>query len=212
MKHLTVALTAALSLAALTGCSAAQAAAPTAIASQDRPITVQAALQLLDSDGYGLQAVKVAYRLSDVNHVTLKLQKQVSGTFLDVAGASFSLSNAALSASPRAPIAFKSLRMNTSYKVVAKAFATASDDETIAGNRIDNGIDAQSSVTFNTSALSVVTPAANSDTADNVEEAYSLSVPVKLIDKTFAGQATSGSGVTVNNGSIVDPTGNETIQ
>lgn len=201
MKTLLTTLTAALTLAVLAGCATsvpAGVAAGTVNGSNGalgvipaaQEVTMVGHLAITGADGYRVQAL-TAWNLSDIDHVTLTLTK---------GGATVATKKV-----PRAdlnkPVSLSNLKMATSYKVVAQAFADAAGTTAI-DNTAEAGSDAANSVGFTTPALVA------SASGDNVDDAArTITIPVKLKNKTFAGAANSGSGVAVTNGTIVN-TGN----
>lgn len=154
-------------------------------------------VKVLGADGYVLQAL-TAWNKADVTKVTLRLYKK-SGASWTSTGVATDVANAALANA----VTLSNLKLATEYKVVAEAY-----DATSA--RVDNqaqvGSDADCSVTFTTPSL--VAAAAG----DHVDDAtITFTAPVKLMNKTFAGQARSGSGVAVTNGTITSTTATETF-
>lgn len=162
-----------------------------------RGAAARGTVKVLGADGYVLQAL-TAWNKADVDKVTLRLFKRSGGSYA-ATGVSTDIANAALASA----VTLSNLKLATDYKVVAEAY-----DAT--GARIDNqaqaGSDADCAVTFTTPSL--VTAAAG----DHVDDAtISFVAPVKLMNKTFAGQARSGGGVAVTNGTITSTTAAETF-
>jgi hypothetical protein len=201
MKTLLTALTAALTLAVLAGCATsvpAGVAAGTVSGSNGalgvipaaQEVTMIGHLAITGPEGYRVQAL-TAWNLSDIDHVTLTLTKG------GAAVATKKVARADLSK----PVSLSNLKMATTYKIVAQAFSDAGETNAIE-NTAEVGSDAANSVSFTTPAL------VTSTSGDNVDDAArTITIPVKLKNKTFAGEANSGSGVAVTNGTIVN-TGN----
>ena len=147
-------------------------------------------LDISGPGGYRVMAL-TAWNLADIDHVKLTLNKD------GMAVATKKIARADLAK----PVTLSNLKMASTYKVVAQAFADAAGTNAI-DNTAEAGSDAANSVTFTTPSL--VTNA-NGDNVDDT--ARTITIPVKLKNKTFAGQANSGTGVTVTNGTIVN-TGN----
>jgi hypothetical protein len=192
LKTLTVAAT----LAVLAGCSTA---APSGVATgigavgasaQERTVDMTANLRITGEGGYRVQAL-TAWNLADIDHVKLTLTK--NGTAI----ATKSIARAALAQ----PVTLNNLKMATSYKIVAQAFADANETNAI-DNTAEAGSDAANSVGFTTPSL---VTSANGDNIDDA--ARTVVIPVRLKNKNFAGQASAGAGVAVTNGTIVN-TGN----
>lgn len=181
-------------LAALSGCQGAAPVAPnTPAAAAAQTASVVAHLDLTGPTGYRLQAL-TAWNLADVDHVKLSLQKKVNGSYADVSGVTKTVARASLSA----PITLSNLRMATEYKVVARAFADAAGTSQI-DNIAEKGSDADCSVAFTTP--SVVT----TNGVEAIDDATrTITIPVRLKNKTFAGAAGAANGVAVTNGNIVD--------
>ena len=165
------------------------AATSAQLAAEARGVDARGEVRIDDpAAGYVLQAI-TAWNQTDVAKVTLRLYKKASGGFVST-GISTDVANASLAL----PVALSNLKLATEYKVVAEAYDAD-------GARIDNqaqtGSDADCAVTFTTPSL--VSAAAG----DRVDDAViDFVAPVKLKDKTFAGQASSGAGVAVTNGTI----------
>lgn len=159
-------------------------------------VDVQANVAVTGPGGYHVQTL-TAWHLADVDHVTLTLYKQVSGTYT-ATGATNTISAANLTQA----ITLKALQMGTSYEVVAQAYDASGaeiDDATQAGSA------ANDTVTFTTASL------VTSTSGDTINDAaQTITVPVRLENKTFSGQA-SASGVTVTNGTIVNTTSPESF-
>lgn len=195
------AATAALAVVALAGCSSV---APTNVAAgtvtgtngalgnlpAEQLVAMNARLDITGPGGYRVQTL-TAWNLADIDHVKLTLYK--NGTVVttkNVARASLSTA-----------LTFSNLKMATSYKILAQAFADSAETSEI-DNTVEAGADTANSVSFTTPSLVAATA------GDNVDDSTrTITVPVKLKNKTFAGNASSGSGVSVTNGTIVN-TGN----
>ncbi len=195
----------ALAATALVGCSAAGPVAVTAGSVQGAngalgvlpaspEITMLGQLSITGPDGYRVQAL-TAWNLADIDHVKLTLYK---GT---TAVATKSVARAALAQ----PVTMTNLKMATTYKVVAQAFADVNETNAI-DNTAEAGADTANSVSFTTPSL-----VANAN-GDNIDDAArTVVIPVKLKNKTFAGQANAGAGVAVTNGTIINTTSGESF-
>lgn len=193
--------------ALLTGCHAVPATAPAgaalglmAAAGMQDTVPVAGALQVTGPAGYRVMAL-TAWTQADIDHVKLTLLKaDGSGTFV-ATGATKTIAGADLAAA----VNLGNLKMASSYKIVARAYADAAETNAI-DNVDETGSDADCAVTFTTPAL--VTAGAG----DNVDDAAkSVTIPVRLQDKTFAGTAGSDGGVAVTNGTIVNTADAETF-
>jgi hypothetical protein len=206
----------ALAIALLAGCAgtAPTASVPTGqvATTQTDSIDMFARLAVTGQDGYRLMATQTAYNLADIDHVTLTLYRS-SGDGTGPWGSAIATKkvnrDGTTSLLATAPVTLQNLKMDTHYKVVATAYAAA--DETVAANRIDTGLEADGAVSFKTPAkvAGETTNSANADTIDT--DARTVTVKVKLKDKTFNGRAESANGVTVTNGTIVDNGSNESF-
>lgn len=151
-------------------------------------------LDISGPGGYRVMTL-TAWNLADIDHVKLTLTKD---------GAAVATKKI-VRADLNKPVTLSNLKMASTYKVVAQAYSDAA-----ATNAIDNtaeaGTDVANSVTFTTPSLVVN---ANGDTVDSA--ARTITIPVKLRNKTFAGQANSGAGVAVTNGTIVNTTATESF-
>lgn len=208
MRNTLKALSAALILtsAVMSGCAVSQ---PTAAMTPQAEPTVDmvAHFDVRSASGYQLLATTTAYNLNDIDHVTLSVQKQVSGTWTDVPG--FTAKKVARVDLGTA-LTLSNLRMATDYKIIAKVYSAA--DEAVAANRIDNAAAADNEITFTTPSLSVAANQVNATTGDSINiDARSITIKAKLKNKVFAGDAKSATGVTVTNGTIVDTTATETF-
>lgn len=197
----------ALAIALLAGCAGSHPAAvtPGAVntASTDS-VDMIGRLAILNQDGYRIMATQTAYNLGDVDHVTLTLYR--AGTAVVTKTVAKDSTTGLLST---APVALQNLKMGTSYKVVAAAYAAA--DESVAANKIDTGSETDNAVTFVTPSL-VAGGTVNSASGATIDaDARTVTFKVKLKDKTYNGRAESANGVTVTNGTIVDPTGGESF-
>jgi hypothetical protein len=199
MKNLLTA-TAALAVFALAGCSAAapNVAAGTVTGTNgalgvlpaEQLVDMTAHLDITGPGGYRVQTL-TAWNLSDIDHVKLTLYK--NGTVVTTK----SVARANLATA----LTFSNLKMATTYKILAQAFSDTAEATQI-DNTAEAGADTANAVTFTTPSLVAATA------GDNVDDSTrTITVPVKLKNKTFAGNANSGSGVTVTNGTIVN-TGN----
>lgn len=167
------------------------------VAAEARGVDARGRVRIQGADGYLLQAI-TAWNKADVARVTLRLYKKSGASFVST-GLATDVANAALAS----PITLSNLKLATEYKVVAEAY-----DATDA--RIDNqaqvGSDADCSATFSTPSL---VGSASGDTVDDAPIAFVA--PVKLMDRTFAGQARASSGVAVTNGTITSTTAPESF-
>lgn len=167
------------------------------MAVEARGVDAQGTVRIQGAGGYVLQAL-TAWNKADVTKVTLRLYKKSAGSFVDT-GLSTDIANAALASA----VTLSNLKLATEYKVVAEAY-----DATSA--RIDNqaqtGSDADCAVTFTTPSL---VANASGDTVDDAT--ISFVAPVTLMNKSFAGQARSSSGVAVTNGTITSTTSTESF-
>lgn len=189
-------LTALLLLALVPACSASSPALPQ---TAPQETSVQAKLDITGPGGYHVLTL-TAWNKADVDHVTLSLLKN-TGSGYAATGATKTVSNANLATA----LTFSNLRYGTSYKVVANAFNDAAGTVQI-DNIAQAGNDTACSVAFTTPSL------VTSTSGDNVNDtAMTITIPVRLKDKTFAGQASAGSGVGVTNGTIVNTTATETF-
>ena len=203
MKTLLPLITAsALAIGTLAGCAGAPTAPIGAVGAlpAEQEVAMTARLDITGPSGYRLQTL-TAWNLSDIDHVTLVLLKEAGNGTYAPTGATKTIARAALSQ----PVTLSNLKMATQYKVVAKAYADAA-----ATNQIDNtaeaGSDAANAVVFSTPSLVI---SASGDTIDSASR--TLTIPVKLKNKTFAGSANSGAGLTVINGTIVNTTAGESF-
>lgn len=196
--------------AALAGCGAPAApgapsygqalgaAASARDAAEARGVDAAGTIRIDDpARSYVLQAI-TAWNQTDVTKVKLRLFKKTNGSYV-ATGLTTDVANAALGSA----VKLSNLKLATDYKVVAEAYDAS-------GARIDNqaqkGSDADCAVTFSTPALVA------SASGDNVDDAViNFVAPVKLMNKTFAGQASSGSGVAVTNGTITSTTATESF-
>jgi hypothetical protein len=176
-------------LALLAGCGGSPT--PTQMAAP-QTATMLANLAITGPEGYRIQTL-TAWNLANVDHVTLSLYKQVNGSYV-LTSAGKTIANAALGS----PITLKNLQMATPYKVLAKAYADAAGNSEI-DNIAQAANDTQCSVSFTSPSL---VTAASGDNIDN--SLQSVSIPIRLMDKSFAGQANAASGVGVTNGTIVN--------
>ncbi len=167
------------------------------IAVEARGVDAQGTLRIQGADGYVLQAV-TAWNKADVNKVTLRLYKKSGGSFV-ATGLTTDIANAALSTA----VTLSNLKLATEYKIVAEAYDAA---DARIDNQTQSGSDADCSATF-------TTPTVIADAGgDSVDDAtITFVAPVKLMNKTFAGQARSGSGVAVTNGTITSTTATESF-
>lgn len=207
MKTLFTALTTTLALTALVGCSATPGSVDTVAAGtvqgttgalgvipQEREITMMGQLNIKGPGGYTVQAL-TAWNLGDVDHVKLTLSK---------GGTTVSTKVIARSALTQ-PVTLNNLRMSTTYKILAQAYSDAAETVQI-DNTTEASSDAANSVTFTTPALVTATA------GDNVDDvSRTIAIPVRLKNKTFAGQAAASTGVNVTNGTIVNTQNNETF-
>jgi hypothetical protein len=177
---------------ALTGCNASHlAAAPKVPAT----LAARATLNITGPSGYRILTL-TAWNRTDIDHVSLALYKEGVAT-----GAAKTVANAALGS----PVTLTNLRYGTTYKVVARAWADAAGTTEI-DNIVDAGSDSACSTTFTTPSLVAATA------GDNVSDgAVAIAIPVRLKDKTFAGQAAGSTGVGVTNGTIVNTTAAESF-
>ena len=196
---------------ALSGCSGAQAptgapagqaleAATRALASAEaRGIDALGAVRIDDpaAAGYALQAI-TAWNKTNVTKVTLRLYKKSAGSFVST-GLSKDIANAALASA----VTLSNLKLASEYKIVAEAYDAA---DARIDNQAQSGSDADCSVTFTTPS---VVSNAGGDTVDDA--VISFVAPVKLMNKTFAGQASSAAGVAVTNGTITSTTDTESF-
>lgn len=206
----------ALAIALLAGCAGTvPTTAPTTgqvATAQADSIDMFARLAVTSQDGYRLMATQTAYNLADVDHVTLALYRS-SGDATGPWGTAIATKKVARNATTglleTTPVTLQNLKMNAHYKVVAAAYVAA--DESVAANRIDTATEADGAVAFKTPAL-VPGQTTNSATGDTIDaDARTVTVKVKLKDKTFNGRAESANGVTVTNGTIVDNGSNESF-
>lgn len=154
---------------------------------QAQEVAVIGQLAITGPSGYRVQAL-TAWNLADIDHVKLTLTR--GGTAVSTK----TIARADLDK----PVTLSNLKMASSYKVVAQAFADAGEANAI-DNTAEAGSDAANSVTFTTPSLVA------SASGDNVDDAArTITIPVMLKNKTFAGTANSGSGVAVTNGTIVN--------
>ncbi|MFP5501564.1 MAG: hypothetical protein ACLGIN_03680, partial [Candidatus Sericytochromatia bacterium] len=176
--------------ALLAGCSVSQPTAPTGIQAQEPAVDVIGTFQVTSAAGYQLMSTETAYHLGNIDHVMLSVQKLDGGTWAGVTG--FEAKKVAR-ADLGQPLTLKNLRMGTQYKIVAKTYADAAGTD-----RIDNGAAADNEAAFTTPTLNVVAERVNTAAGDSISTAtLPVTIKVKLKDKTFAGQASSGSGVSV---------------
>lgn len=192
-----------LAIALLAGCAGAQptAVTPAAVDSVD----MIAQLAVTNQEGYRLMATQTAYNLADVDHVTLTLYRSSgnqTGPWGTAIATKVVAKDAATGLLATAPVTLQNLKMGTNYKVVATAFAAA--DETVAANRIDTASEADNAVTFVTPSLAAGGTTNSASGASIDADARTVTLKVKLKDKTFNGRAESANGVTVTNGTIVD--------
>jgi hypothetical protein len=182
--------------ASLAGCGNAPAAttAPAAVV----PTTIDAVGHIaIDDGGYVLQAL-TAWNKTNVTKVTLHLYRKTGGSFVST-GVTKDVANSALASA----VSLENLKLATEYKVVANAYDSANAR---IDNQAQSDSDADCSVTFTTPS---VVAHATGDTVD--DSVLTFTVPVKLMNKTFAGQAKSGSGVTVTNGGITSTSAGESF-
>ena len=199
MKHtLTTILVAAGLGLALTGCSVSQPT--TVIAPAPSEVTMVATLAITGPAGYRVQSTLTAWNKADIDHVTLTLYKRDGAGAFVATGATKTVANADLAA----PISLGNLKMASDYQIVARAYADALA-QTAIDNIAESGSQADCSVSFTTPSL---TTSANGDSIST--SAHAVTIPVKLKNKTFAGQASSG-GVSVTNGTIVNTSAAETF-
>lgn len=180
--------------AATAKASAAKAAAAAT------PVVATATLAITGAAGYRLQTL-TAYNTTDIDHVTLTLYKN-DGTGNYVAtGVTLNVANANLATA----VSLGNLRSNTTYRVIARAFADAAETTEI-DDIAEAGTNANCAVDF-------LTPSVQAATAgDNIDDASMLvTIPLKLKSKTFAGSAGAANGLTITNGVIVDTTTTETL-
>lgn len=190
--------------ALLTGCSTSQPASPAAMTMSEPTIDVLGTFEVTSAAGYRLMSTETAYHLGTIDHVTLTVQKLDGSTYVDIPG--FTAKKVAQAELANA-LTLKNLRMASTYKISAKAYADAAET-----NRIDNGSAADNDVTFTTPTLNVSASQVNSTTGDSISTAtLPVTIKVKLKDKTFAGQAQSSNGVQVTNGTIVNTTATESF-
>jgi hypothetical protein len=207
MKLIPQALVASMLLAAsLAGCQAASPSSPAPVETLGtigigNGLTMYTRLSISNVPARTVMSTMTAYNLGDVDHVTLTLTKWNGTTYAAIGnGVTTTIANASLGS----PIPVSNLSMGTQYKISAQAFASD-------GSQIDTGIATDNTVTFTANSLSTGTQV-NSKSGDSITtDAVAIAVPVKLKNKTFAGQANSASGVTVTNGTIVNTTNQETF-
>jgi hypothetical protein len=205
MKTLLTTAAAALAFAALSGCAtvAPSNVAPGAVQGSngalgvlptERTASLVGHLSITGPEGYRIQTL-TAWNLNDIDHVKLTLSK---------GGATVATKTIARAALSQA-VTLSNLRMATGYKIVAQAYADAAEATEI-DNTAEAGSDAANAVSFTTPSL--VTAASG----DNVNDStVTLTIPVKLKNKTFAGTANSGTGVAVTNGTIINTGNTETF-
>lgn len=147
--------------------------------------------------GYGLQAL-TAYSAADVDHVVLTLLKSSDGgaTYAAIGGG---VTKTITQAQLGNAVTLYNLRLATDYKVVAQAYADAAETQAI-DNIAQLGNDGQCSTTFTTPAKTVVAG------VETVPDADPVTIPLKLADRSYNGEASSGSGLTTTNGTIVNDT------
>jgi hypothetical protein len=202
----TLIATAALAVIALTGCAQTSplSAAGTVSGSNgnlgvlpaEQLTTVTGQLSITGPDGYRVQTL-TAYNTSDIDHVKLTLYKGSDTT----ATATKTVTRANLASA----VTLANLKMATTYKIVAQAFADSAETTAI-DNTAETGSAANNTMTFTTSSLVSATG------GDNIDDATkTITIPVKLKNKTFAGNANSGAGVSVTNGTIVNTGNTETF-
>ncbi len=193
--------------ALLAGCSATPANGPAggalaamAQAAAQNTVPVTGALEVTGPSGYRVMAL-TAWATADIDHVTLTLLKDDgTGTFA-ATGATKTIAGADLAAA----VNLGNLKMATRYKISAHAYADAAG--TIAIDNVDEtGSDADCAITFTTPSL------VSASAGDNVDDATkAVTIPVRLEDKTYAGNAASNGGVAVTNGTIVNTGSDETF-
>lgn len=160
-------------------------------APQPGTFSATARLAIFDLQGYRLLSTLNAYGAADVTQIRLFLLKDVAGSYTQIATKTQAIAQPSDLAGA---IPLTNLKSNTSYKVRVEAYAS--------GNvQIDTGVAAD-----NTSAV-FTTPAASGSSIDS--STLAISLPLKLKDRTYVGQAESAGGITVSNGTIVDTTASE---
>ena len=191
----------------LAGCQATPVTGPAghALAAMEtaaaaNTVAISGALAVTGPSGYRVMAL-TAWAKADIDHVTLTLLKDDGTGAFAATGATKAVAGAALSS----PVSLGNLKMGTRYKISARAWADAAG-ATAIDNVAETGSDADCSVIFTTPSL--VTASAG----DHVDDATkSVTIPVRLMNKTYAGNAASGGGVAVSNGTIVDTEADETF-
>lgn len=144
----------------------------------DASVTLMAAPQ----DGtMRTQAVVTPYGPSDINHLVIQAYKVVNGSEVAVTKTDGSpLKKDIPNASLPQPVVFTNLHFDTTYRFKAYAYADAATESLIST------ADASSSV----------------DVVVAKDDRPTLAtLPVKLIDRVFSGQASSS--VTIKNGSVI---------
>lgn len=205
MSKLTTVAAAAL-VALLAGCNAAPVTAPAggalgamnAAAARDT-VAVTGALAVTGPAGYRVMAL-TAWAKADIDHVKLTLLKDDGTGAFKATGATKTVAGAALGSA----VSMGNLKMGTRYKIAARAYADAAGASAI-DNVAETGSDADCSVIFTTPSLVAASA------GDHVDDATkSVTIPVRLMNKAFAGNAAS-SGVAVSNGTIVNTEAAETF-
>lgn len=204
MLHLRFMAAAALTLS-LAACQSPTATVPgTAAFAPEESIAVNAELRIDAPAAYRLANALTAYSAADIDHVTLTLLKFDAGTstYKPIsAGVTKTVAQAQLGNT----VSLKGLRLDTKYKLTARAYADADATQAI-DNVAQAGHDAACSTLFQTPAKTT-----NAQGVETVGAMASLTIPVKLADKFYNGQSSS-SGVTPINGSIVnDPQASESF-
>ena len=200
MKSFALAIITTFAAVALAGCNGSPMSTTvdgTALTAAEQTIAVAGMVTISDPAGYRLQAL-TAWNKSDVTKVTLNLYRH-DGTSYVATGITKDVANGALGTA----VTLSNLKLATNYKIVVDAYDSANA-------RIDNqaatGAETDCVVLFTTP--SVVANAAG----DTVNDAtMAISFPVKLKNKTFAGQANAANGVAVTNGAIVNATASESF-
>lgn len=198
LKSLIVAV--AIATAALTGCQAPQGLATVLPAPIADSVAMNAMLNITGPSGYHVLTL-TAWNKADIDHVNLTLLKDDGSGAYVATGATKVIANAALGTA----VTLGNLKLASNYKVVARAYSDAAGAVEI-DNMAESGSDADCRTFFTTPSLVA------SGTGDNVDDtARTVTLPLRLMNKTFAGQANAGSGVAVTNGTIVSTTATETF-
>lgn len=145
----------------LAGCMSPAAPAPPA---PTAPVTLHL------TTGLRVQALVNAWTSADINHVRLTVYR--GGTL--VAGAGRTVTQAQLAS----PLTLRNLRINTSYEVRAEAYRDAGATQLISDSTT-------SRATFTTPALATSGGVATISTAP-----LAVSLPVRLVNKTYVGKGT----------------------